>query len=198
VTAEWLPSNEGVALVVVDMQEGFLQETPWHVPDMGRLLPLIERLATAYAPRVVFTRFVYQNPRLWPSDGWQAYYDRWSFWREQAALEEIVAGLRGYAEVAIDKPTYSCVTPAFLKAIAAMDARRLLFVGVETDVCVLASVFAAVDAGYRCAVIGDACTSSVPETHDAAIEIFKRMPDQIEVLRSDNLVRKTEEIHGAT
>lgn len=56
----------------------------------------------------------------------------------------------------------------------------MLVSGGETDVCVLATVLGAVDAGFRVIVATDALCSSVDETHDAIIGFYhERLSTQI-------------------
>jgi len=66
----------------------------------------------------------------------------------------------------------------------------LIFSGVETDVCVLASVLQAVDKGHRTLVVRDAVASSSAEGHRATLEaVLPRFDQQIEVVDSDDLLR---------
>lgn len=180
----WSPAlHHDVVLVVVDMQEVFARATPWQAPDIDRLVAPIRDLVAAFGSRCIFTRFVYQDPARWPGDAWREYYERWSFLKGRTDLEEIVEDLRPVAETVIDKPGYSCATePAFVDAVGRLGGRRLVFAGVETDICVLAAVFGALDYGWPCAVVRDACTSSSPAGHEAALHILGRMPDQVELL----------------
>jgi nicotinamidase-related amidase len=52
--------------------------------------------------------------------------------------------------------------------------------GGETDVCVLGTVFGAVDYGYRVIVATDAVCSSADDAHDARQLFFQRLSQQIE------------------
>ena len=53
--------------------------------------------------------------------------------------------------------------------------------GSETDVCVLATVLAAVDLGYRVIVVRDAVCSSSDEGHDMLMRLYHtRFSEQIE------------------
>ena len=61
----------------------------------------------------------------------------------------------------------------------------VLISGGETDVCILATVLAAIDRGYRVVLAEDALCSSSDESHDAMIGLFTRRFDiQIEVAPS--------------
>jgi nicotinamidase-related amidase len=63
-----------------------------------------------------------------------------------------------------------------------MHVNTLIVTGSETDVCVLASVLAAVDLGYRAAVVKDGLRSSSDEAHDSTLNLFMRCFDlQIEL-----------------
>jgi nicotinamidase-related amidase len=56
-------------------------------------------------------------------------------------------------------------------------------------VCVLSSILAAVDHGYRVIVAGDAVCSSSDESHDALIDLFNRRFDvQIESARAEQIL----------
>jgi nicotinamidase-related amidase len=50
----------------------------------------------------------------------------------------------------------------------------LIVTGAETDVCVLSTVLAAVDLGYRIIVVKDGLCSSADESHDALLGLYAR------------------------
>jgi nicotinamidase-related amidase len=61
--------------------------------------------------------------------------------------------------------------------------------GGETDVCVLAAVMDAVDAGYRVVLAEDARCSVSDESHDAMLRHFgSRFSQQIEVASSEEIL----------
>src|ERR1700753_1111964 len=71
------------------------------------------------------------------------------------------------------------------RASARARRRELVVTGSETDVCVLATVLGAVDAGYRVILVRDAGCSSSDEGHDALLALFgRRFSEQIEVVDS--------------
>jgi nicotinamidase-related amidase len=61
--------------------------------------------------------------------------------------------------------------------------------GGETDVCVLAAVMDAVDAGYRVVLAEDALCSVSDESHDAMLRHFgSRFSQQIELASSEEIL----------
>jgi nicotinamidase-related amidase len=65
----------------------------------------------------------------------------------------------------------------------------LIISGGETDVCVLAAVMDAVDAGYRVVLAEDALCSVSDESHDAMLRQFgMRFSQQIEVAPVEEIV----------
>lgn len=65
----------------------------------------------------------------------------------------------------------------------------LIVTGVETDVCVLASVLGAVDRGFRTIIAADAVCSSADETHDAMLAFYStRFSEQIELAETAEIL----------
>ncbi|WP_374991538.1 cysteine hydrolase family protein [Bradyrhizobium sp. LHD-71] len=73
-----------------------------------------------------------------------------------------------------------------------LDQRRvstLLISGAETDVCVLATVLAAVDRGYRILLVTDAICSSSDAGHDALMRMYtQRFDVQIELASTEEAI----------
>ncbi|SMF48922.1 Nicotinamidase-related amidase [Tistlia consotensis] len=73
-------------------------------------------------------------------------------------------------EVVVEKPGYCAFHATDLeRVLSARGVRRLIFTGVTTDVCVHSTLRSAVDRGYECLLIEDACAATLPENHRAAI-----------------------------
>ncbi len=73
-------------------------------------------------------------------------------------------------EPVIDKPGYSAFAHTDLDLLLrTRGIRELIICGVTTEVCVSSTLRSAVDLGYACTVVGDACGSAYPELHDAAL-----------------------------
>lgn len=176
----------------IDMQHLFADDTPWHTPWMERVLPVVERIATARAAQTVFTRFVpAQHPAELPGS-WQRYYQKWEALTLDRIDPHLVDLLPSLAQLVppaavIDKRLYSPFSePALEQLLRQRQADSLVITGAETDVCVLAAVLDAVDRGYRVVLARDAICSGSDETHDALMTLYHhRFSQQIETADSD-------------
>ena len=94
------------------------------------------------------------------------------------------------ANTRIDKAHYSPFKEqAFLRFLARLGADAMVLSGGETDVCVLAAVMDAVDAGYRVILAEDALCSASDESHDAMLRQFgARFSQQIEVASTEEIL----------
>jgi nicotinamidase-related amidase len=179
----------------LDMQRIFSPEGPWATPWMERVLPVVTSIASRYPERTVFTRFL--TPRE-PTDMpgmWQRYYSRWQQTtrdRIDPALLELVSPLARLSPPAtvIDKSRFSgFAEPQLFAHLQARDADGLVITGSETDVCVLGTVLAAVDIGYRVIIVRDAICSSSDEGHEALMEVYhSRFTEQIETADADEIL----------
>jgi nicotinamidase-related amidase len=180
----------------IDMQILFAAETEWHTPWMGRVLPVVERLAAAWPERTIFTRFI---PARRPGEGhgtWRGYWQRWRSMTLEALPPEAVELIPALARFAppaevIDKRVYSpWVDSGLHERLQARRIDTLVISGAETDVCVLAAVLGAVDRGYRVVVPVDALCSSSDRTHDALLTLYReRYGQQIETATTEEILR---------
>ena len=79
-------------------------------------------------------------------------------------LLDLIPPLRRFVPPArvIDKYAHSAFeAPIFQKTLDELRADTIIFTGVETDVCVLATALTAIDRGYRTILVSDAIASSV-------------------------------------
>ena len=189
---EFGPLSGATVHLCVDMQNVFSEETPWHTPWMGRVLPVVEAIASRHAAETIFTRFI---PPAEPHErpgAWQRYFERWrelTTTRIDPGLLELVDPLRRLVPPArvLDKSFYS---PFHGTPLAAMLRERgtesLVITGAETDLCVLAAVLDAVDLGLRVIVPEDALCSSSDEKHDALLSLYRdRFSQQVETTSTD-------------
>ncbi|KAB2654854.1 cysteine hydrolase [Brucella tritici] len=164
--------------ICVDVQRMFLEDTPWHVPWMERVLPQIEAVAGRHDARTVFTRFIPPRHADDVRGTWRDYYKKWSAMtgeRLPAELLELPARLNRFVPPArvFDKAVYSPWTNGRLfRTFQAEAVETVVITGGETDVCVLATVMGAIDLGFRVVVLSDAICSGADETHDKIIDVL--------------------------
>ncbi|MDE0241917.1 MAG: cysteine hydrolase [bacterium] len=182
------PIGQDAVHVVVDMQDLFAGPTAWHTPSMPAITPCILRLVTHRSDRAIFTRFMTPHTADEASGAWRTYYRRWSSVTTSCmdpAVLDVMDDFRSFIPPAhvIDKTTYSAFeSDAFVNLLDAMACQTLIVTGVETDVCVLATVMTGVDRGYRVIIAEDAVTSSDEESHRAMLDlVYRRFEDQIEI-----------------
>ena len=193
--ADLPPLGPGAVLAVVDMQRLFAEDTAWRVPGFADILPLVARLAAARPERTLFTRFLTPASAEAAPGSWRRFYRHWptvTLDRMDKGLLDLVPPLAALAPpgALCDKTTYSpFASGGFAGALARLRADTLVLAGVETDVCVLATAFAAVDRGLRVVVAADAVASASPAAHAAVLgEVLPRLDRQIEVTTAERVL----------
>ncbi|GGE04089.1 hypothetical protein GCM10011390_23820 [Aureimonas endophytica] len=183
----------------IDMQRMFAEETKWHAPALAGIVPNVARIARAMPERTLFARMSVPANAGEAQGSWRDYYRRWASMtgdRMPAGLVEVIAELAEFAAPArtFDKPTYSLFGNArFADRLAALSPGALVFTGVETDVCVLATVFDAIDRGYHAIVVADAVTSASLASHEAVLSLLlPRLPEQATVTDTAGLLASLE------
>jgi nicotinamidase-related amidase len=172
----------------LDMQVMFGRDGPWPTPWIDRVLPKVMMLAARMPAHTIFTRFI---PPMRATDMpgmWREFYRKWSkVTRQRLPPEclELLPDLRRFTPPAVvfDKFVYSAFADGRLAGhLSEQSVSTLLVSGAETDVCVLATVLAAVDHGYRVVLVTDAICSSSDEGHDALMRMYtSRFDIQIEL-----------------
>jgi nicotinamidase-related amidase len=187
--------SNNTLLVVIDMQRLFAEETAWHTPAIAKILPNVLALCKARPCETVFARFVVPQNAESAKGRWKNYYRRWSavtLDQLDAAMLDLVAPLAALAGPGsiVDKETYSVFgAPGFAERLQAAGVDTLIFSGVETDVCVFASVLDAVDAGYRVILAEDALASGCEQAHSAVMDnLAPRLSEQIEILSTQAIL----------
>ncbi len=180
--------DEQALHICIDMQQIFLKPGPWYAEAGLAILPKIEQLVHARNLPTVFTRFITPSTATEAIGSWQTYYEFWHQVTKEEAGEEWLAlhpTLQKFAksENTFDKTTYDAfASGSFRSSIEKANPSALIFSGIETDVCVLATVLTAVDLGIRTIIAKDAVTSSDLDSHNACFEfLFPRYSQQIEI-----------------
>jgi nicotinamidase-related amidase len=76
-------------------------------------------------------------------------------------------------EIVIDKPGYSAFEATGLaQALTTRAIDTLILTGITTEVCVTSTLRSAIDRGYRCFTVSDACASADARLHDAALRMI--------------------------
>ena len=76
-------------------------------------------------------------------------------------------------EPVVDKPGYGAFHQTDLAQVfAGRGIGTLVLCGVTTEVCVHSTLREAIDRGFRCFTVGDACAASNPALHEAALAMI--------------------------
>jgi nicotinamidase-related amidase len=187
------------ALLVIDMQHGFLDEgAALKVPSGRAIIPKLQRLIAACRERnvpVIFTEFAYETaipclrgdpfgPEHLPTrSGEPTGFGRPSSnclvgpdAEPGANSFEIVSELAPRTEeLVIRGHTYDKFygTPLDL-ALRSQDIRYLVVTGVVTDVCVNCTILSAANRDYRVTAVTDGVAAPWPELQQACFEIWRR------------------------
>jgi nicotinamidase-related amidase len=190
------PLSRNALHVVIDMQRLFAEQTAWYTPAFEGILPNVVALSKARPAETVFARFMVPQSAEDATGRWKTYYRRWpsvTLDELDVAMLDLVAPLTAIAAPGsiVDKETYSVFgSPGFTARLQGSATDTLIFSGVETDVCVYASVLDAVDAGYRVILAEDALASGDLKAHAMVIEILApRLSEQIEILTTEAILK---------
>jgi nicotinamidase-related amidase len=177
------------------MQRLFVEETPWHTPWADRVMPLVVALCHHQATRTAFTRFIPIERADAAPGTWRRYYEAWpdmTLDRLPRELLELARPLTRFSPPALlcDKRVYSPWHQGSLAPLLiGRGIRTVIVSGLETEVCVLATVLGAIDHGFRVVIAMDAVCSSADETHDAMSRIYEsRYGMQVEAVETREII----------
>jgi nicotinamidase-related amidase len=165
--------------VVIDMQLVFASNPQWGFAGIYDIVPAISKLAGAKPMATLWTRFISAHSAEEAEGSWAALYRKWpgatlSAGAEMGILPGLLPLVAG-RDAVFDKPTYSAFhNPAFVRSLKERRADTLVLSGVETDVCVLATLMDAVDRGYFVVMAEDAMTSSDADGHRHILDVIPR------------------------
>jgi len=171
-------------LVAVDVQRLYLDYQPWALPAVDEVARRSAHLAAALGCPLLCTRTVFPSARGVADGPWQAYERRWRELAERAhdrpELLAVHPALRERCTASFDKHTYSAFEqPDFEARVAAYAPDPLIVTGVETDICVLATVLGAIDRNLPVWLVTDAVAGPDPALHQGALATLGRMPEQV-------------------
>lgn len=188
------PVNARCALVLIDMQRdfcapgGYADRAGLDIERLRRPIPAQQALLACARRQdmlVIHTREGHR-PDLTDLPAWK----RQRAMRSGAPIGEpgpmgrlLVRGEHGHdlidecrplpGEPVIDKPGYSAFVATDLELILrSRDITTLLIAGVTTEVCVSSTLRTAIDLGFHCITVADACGSAHSHLHDAALAMI--------------------------
>jgi nicotinamidase-related amidase len=186
------PEPGRTALVVVDMQRGFLDPgEAMEVPPAREIVPVIQHLLGVFRAKrlpVVFTEFVYSESvpvligslhpehRPAPPGSPRGFGLPSSSCLEGTASAETVPDLAPRpGEIVVRKRGYDAFSGTSLDdALRARNVTSLVVTGTMTDICVLATVTAALHRQYRVTLVEDGVATLWPEIQRATLDIIGR------------------------
>lgn len=191
------PLGRNAVHLCIDMQRLFAEPTDWHTPALAGIAPPIVRIATQAPERTIFTRFRAPEHIHHAKGQWQTYYEHWTSvlgHRNEDDLYDLIPELRPFVPPGrtLDKFGFSAFdAPELEPMLAGLGAQTLILTGVETDVCVLSTLFGGIDRGYRIVIVEDAVASSDEASHAATLaHIIPRFDRQIEILDTQTLLQQ--------
>jgi nicotinamidase-related amidase len=178
-----IAQTEGAPLVIVDVQNGFVNNNSRHV------LPQVTRLARHWIDRgwpVYMSQFTNTSGSQWERLlGWSK-LER----EDEIALHMDLEELAKSAKV-FQKYTYTCVTDIFASDLATNDWQSVYLCGIATDGCVLATaidLFEFDERPIRPIVVEDACASHAgQEVHDKGIHLLQRFIGRDQIVMSSSI-----------
>jgi len=185
---------ERTALLVIDMQRDFLDERGYaakaglDIAPLQAIIPAVCKLldvARASGVMIVHTREGH-FPDLSDCPAYKLARSRNAgakigsrgplgrlLVRGEAGHDFIAELQPENGEIVVDKPGYSAFSRTDLdNRLRARGIDTLLLSGITTEVCVSSTLRDAVDRGFCCITIGDACASGFADLHDAALRMI--------------------------
>ena len=191
------PLDRSALHIAIDMQRLFAESTEWFLPWLDRVLPNVVAIASHAPEFTICTRFIPPEVPEQMHGAWRDYYRHWRAMTRDTLdprlleLAEPLARLCPPARI-LDKAVYSAFAdPRLAPALRRKGIGTLIVTGGETDVCVLSTVMAAVDLGFRIVLPVDALCSARDKTHDALMTLYReRFTNQVETTSTERVLRE--------
>lgn len=191
-----LPLTARSQHIVVDMQEIFASNPQWGFAGIHAIVPAVSKLAAAKPQQTLWTRFISAHSAEVAEGSWAALYRLWPGATLSAGAQmDILPSLLPLVadkSCVFDKPTYSSFhNPALPAELKRRQADTLVLSGIETDVCVLATLMEAVDRGYFVVLPTDAITSSDLDGHRHILDVIpRRLKSQVFCATVDEILEQ--------
>lgn len=175
------------ALLVVDVQNGFVNDQSKHV--LRAIADLTTQWADAGRP-TVFTRYWNYTGSPWERlIGWRALYGPPE---TDLAPELLELASKPNAHI-LDKRVYTALTPEGLALLAELGVTDVVICGIATDACVFKTALDAFEQGFTPWVVRDAVASNATrhkaaEIHDSALLLISRLVGDGQVIDSTDVL----------
>lgn len=162
------------ALVIIDMQKGFINDKTAHLPNL-----ILDYANTHHFDHILGTAYI-------NNENTACYiFEKWYKCMEGSEEAEIVPELKPIIGKVFNKGKYSCWNEEFRQYVQDNNIDELYFVGISTACCVLHSAFDAYDDLQECYVISDLCGSMRGESsHQPALQLLRECITEDRVITS--------------
>lgn len=178
----------GDLLVVVDMQNVYLEDQPWACTNTTEISQKIQSLIEQnVCDNVVFTRYIAPEN---PVGTWVTYNEVNAEINSNEWYNEVVDNLLPYTQEypTYDKSTYSSYGSQEFKDLC-LQADRIIVTGVMAECCVLATVIDGIDTGTPVVYLSDAVAGSSEEYEQEAEDIVAfASPTHTTVMTTDEYI----------
>ena len=162
----------GDLLIVIDLQNVYLENQPWGCRDtMGAWKRIKKLIDTKAVDNVIFTQYL---PPKDPIGTWKTYNEENREINENPWMSELIEEVKPYAEQypVFSKDKYSSYTNEEVRRLAGQ-AGRVLLAGVVAECCVLFTMLSGIDAGDKMVYLTDACTGLDQEKEDMVEQLAR-------------------------
>ncbi|MGW3493405.1 isochorismatase family cysteine hydrolase [Streptomyces sp. NPDC001020] len=179
------------ALVVIDMQNGFVNHHSRHVVPV--VSDLVAQWSAAGRP-VIFTRYFNYS---------DSPYERFFHWHRLQGPPETdivpdLAEAAADAHAVVDKTGYTLFTLEGTELIGQAGWTDLVFCGIATESCVLKSAADAFEHEYAPWIVTDASASDAgPDVHDAGLLVARRLIGTGQLVTTEHVMGQLTAYAGA-
>lgn len=162
------------ALIIVDIQYAFVK------PDSVLVDKILDFVNKGSFSLVIGTRYVNSTKTACYR------FEGWTKCMEGTKDADIIKSIDDACDFTVSKDKYSCWNEHLLKILKMYNIDRIVFCGVNTGCCVLASAFDSYNDLWDTIVIEDLCDStSGKKSHEAGIQILRECITKNRVITSE-------------
>jgi nicotinamidase-related amidase len=184
--------TQDTAILVIDLQQEDSFPLPRFDSVVGNAAALIDGARRRKLP-LFYTRHVNdaQGRNLAFGEPVDAQGRPTTYRAGTPAIEIIDALAPQPGDVVIDKPRYSAFHGTHLaQTLKDRGIKRLVVIGVLTDVCVMSSLFDAYQHGFQLVLVADACTATTLAAHYSALFILSNWLYGLEIFATEQLLQR--------